>query len=241
MDDILYLVHCTPYDNYEKWDALKPSPMDIYQYPGVYFSLITKYNLHKELLYSSKYKLIFSKKLLEQQNYHINLHDYNGHINEENTFYPWTLDKLIEKLKNKKSRFMNKVIFHDPVPMKYLCMTIIHHNISWDIKQDNNNDNANDNDNYSLQSNVGLPEYPIFNDEEPDMTKIPFYCYPYEMNYNGINPLKLSSKKFYNKMAKMCNVNIHQSKIKIIEEIRTKIPFLIDNRHLLKIDEFKRK
>ena len=73
------------------------------------------------------------------------------------------------------------------------------------------------------------------------MTKIPFYCYPYEMNYNGINPLKLSSKKFYNKMAKMCNVNIHQSKIKIIEEIRTKIPFLIDNRHLLKIDEFKRK
>ena len=61
------------------------------------------------------------------------------------------------------------------------------------------------------------------------------------MNYNGINPLKLSSKKFYNKMAKMCNVNIHQSKIKIIEEIRTKIPFLIDNRHLLKIDEFKRK
>jgi hypothetical protein len=41
MDDILYLVHCTPYDKYESWDVLKPSAMDISQYPGVYFSLIT--------------------------------------------------------------------------------------------------------------------------------------------------------------------------------------------------------
>ena len=67
MDDILYLVHCTPKKDYETWDALKPSEMDIYQYPGVYFSLITKYNYDKEQLYSSKYILIFSKKLLEQQ------------------------------------------------------------------------------------------------------------------------------------------------------------------------------
>ena len=233
MDDILYLVHCTPYDKYESWDVLKPSAMDIYQYPGVYFSLITKYNIHNEMLYSSKYRLIFSKKLLEQQNYHINLQDYNGHINEENTYYPWTLDKLIEKLKDKKSNFMNEVVFHDPVPMKYLCMAIIHYNISWKVKPDA------DNDKYTFTSTISLPTYPIFNEEEPDMTKIPFLCYPYEMNYTGIDPFKLSSKKFYNKMAKMCNVNANQSKIKIIEEIRKKIPLLIDNRHLLKIEEFK--
>ena len=229
MDDILYLIHCTPNNKYETWDALKPSPMDIYQYPGVYFTLITKYNLYREILYSSKYMLIFSKKLLEQQNYHINLQDYNGHINEENTYYPWNLDKLIEKIKDKKSNFMNEVVFHDPVPMKYLCMTIIHHNISWKVKPLNDD-----------IFNIGFPEYQIFNDEEPDITKIPFLCYPYEMNYNGVDPLKLSSIEFYIKMAKMCDVNINQSKIKIIEDIREKIPFLIDNRHLLKIDEFKK-
>jgi hypothetical protein len=41
---------------------------------------------------------------------------------------------LVEKLKDKKSNFMNEVVFHDPVPMKYLCMAIIHYNISWKVK-----------------------------------------------------------------------------------------------------------
>ena len=129
---------------------------------------------------------------------------------------------------------MNEVVFHDPVPMKYLCIAIIHYKISWKVKP------TVEDDTYSINSTVSLPRYPIFNDEEPDMTKIPFLCYPYEMNYTGIDPFKLSSKKFYNKMAKMCNVNANQSKIKIIEEIRQKIPFLINNRHLLKIDAFKK-
>jgi hypothetical protein len=40
-------------------------------------------------------------------------------------------------------------------------------------------------------------------------------------------------------MGKMCGVNTNQSKIKIIEDIRDKIPYLMNNRHLLKIDEFK--
>jgi hypothetical protein len=232
MDDILYLVHCTPKKDYESWDVLKPSEMDIYQYPGVYFSLITKYNLLTEQLYYSKYMLIFSKKLLEQQNYHINLQDYNGHINEENTYYPWNLDKLIEKIKNKKSNFMNEVIFHDPIPMKYLCSVIITYDISSSVIN-------NDSSNKYFKENYLLPDFSIYTDESPDMTKIPFLCYPYEMNYNGVNPLRLSSLEFYIKMGKMCGVNTNQSKIKIIEDIRDKIPYLMNNRHLLKIDEFK--
>lgn len=235
MDDILYLVHCTSKEDYEKWDVLKPSPMDIYQYPGVYFSLITKYNLLNEKLYYSKYMLIFSKKLLEQQNYHINLQDYNGHINEENTYYPWNLDKLIEKIKDKKSNFMNEVVFHDPIPFKYLCSVIITYDISSSVI--NNDDNSM---HKYFKENYLLPNISIYTDEKPDMTKIPFLCYPYEMNYNGVDPLKLSSIEFYIKMAKMCGVNTNQSKIKIIEDIREKIPYLIDNRHLLKIDEFKK-
>jgi hypothetical protein len=232
MDDILYLVHCTPKKDYETWDALKPSEMDIYQYPGVYFSLITKYNYDKEQLYSSKYILIFSKKLLEQQNYHINIYDYNGHINENNTYYPWNLDKLIEKIKSFKSNFMNEVVFHDPIPMKYLCLALINYNISW----------------YAIpkipffkSSGIILPQYPLFNDEEPDMTKIPFYCYPYEMNYSGeVNQYPISSKKFYVKMGKMCGVNTNQTKEKIIEAIRKNIPKLYKNRQLLKLNEFKK-
>ena len=91
-----------------------------------------------------------------------------------------------------------------------------------------------------FKENYLLPNISIYTDEKPDMTKIPFLCYPYEMNYNGVDPLKLSSIEFYIKMAKMCGVNPNQSKIKIIEDIREKIPYLIDNRHLLKIDEFKK-
>ena len=186
MDDILYLVHCTA-KKYETWDELKPSEMDIYQYPGVYFSLITKYNINRELLYGSKNTLIFSKKLLEQQNYHINIYDNNGHINEYNTYYPWNLDKVVTKIKSLEKNFMNEVIFHDPVPMKYLCASLIEYNIS---------SKAFENIPIYKFNNILLPQYAIFNDEEPDMTKIPFYCYPYEMNYTGgINQQPLSSKK----------------------------------------------
>jgi len=233
MDDILYLVHCTPKSDYETWDALKTSKYDEYEFPGVYFSLITKYNLHRELLYSSKYILIFSKKLLEQQNYHINIYDYNGHINEKNTFYPWNLNKAVKKIKSLKNGFMNEVMFHDPVPMKYLCASLISYNISYkalpDIKP------------YSLQGTILLPSFPIFNDIEPDMTKKPFYCYPYEMNYTGeVNQYPLSSRKFYVKMGKMCNVNTkRKSREKIIEEIRLKIPELFKDRNLLNLNEFR--
>jgi len=244
MDDILYLVHCTNNNNYEKWNELKTSEMDVHQYPGVYFSLITKFNLNKEELYPSKYTLIFSKKLLEQRNYHINIYDYNGHINEENTYYPWNLDKAVEKIKLNQKTFMNEVIFHDPIPMKYLCASVIIYNIS-----------SEPNIKSFKHLTFLLPPYEIFNDEKPDMTKLPFYCYPYEMNYTGYcNQYPLSSIQFYIKMAKMCNININDNdngndndndngndneyKINIIEKIREKMPELYKNRHLMNIDEF---
>ena len=39
-------------------------------------------------------------------------------------------------------------------------------------------------------------------------------------------------------MGKMCGVNTNQTREKIIEEIRKKIPKLYVNRHLLKLNEF---
>jgi hypothetical protein len=134
--------------------------------------------------------LIFSKKLLKQQNYHINIQDYNGHINEENTYYPWNLDKAIDAIKSDKYKRINEVVFHDSIPMKYLCAAIISYKNSYTILSNNE----------TLTSNYLLPNFPIFNDEDPDMTKMPFYCYPYEMNYSGTDPFKISSDKFYIKM-----------------------------------------
>jgi hypothetical protein len=61
------------------------------------------------------------------------------------------------------------------------------------------------------------------------------------MNYTGeVNQYPLSSRKFYVKMGKMCNVNTkRKSREKIIEEIRLKIPELFKDRDLLKLNEFR--
>ena len=55
MDDILYLVHTAKNYN-ENWTELKITSLDEfnYQFPGVYFSLITKHNLKKETLFSNR-------------------------------------------------------------------------------------------------------------------------------------------------------------------------------------------
>lgn len=238
MDDILYLVHSS-YGYNNTWTELKISAFDIYQYPGVYFSLITKDNINSEIMYSKPY-LIFSKRLLEQKNYHINYFDNNGHINEKNTYYPWNIDKVVKKIANnsdpstKNRRHMNEVVFHDNIPMKYLCAVIYNVNISYYAIPTNKD--------LFLGSGLLLPIYPIFNDEPPDMSKIPFYCYPYEENYTGPYPYPASSKKFYKKMALMCNIDVDKNKTvkKIKEEIRAKIPELINNRQLLRIEKFKK-
>jgi len=88
MNDILYLVHTSSLYN-DKWTELKTSSLHAieHQFPGVYFSLITKDNINSEKLFENDTILIFSKKLLEQENYHINITDYNGFINEKNTYF----------------------------------------------------------------------------------------------------------------------------------------------------------
>lgn len=220
MDKVLYLIHST-YNFDMNWNELKPSKIDDvnHQFPGVYFTLITKNNLERQILYYSKNILIFSKKLLEQENYHINIKDYNGFINEKNTYYSWNLDKAINKLNNKKNT-MNEIVFHDPIPLKYLCLNISINNFN-NIKK-------------------LLPKFEIYNDEEPDKTKIPFYCIPYEDNYTGFGKYNLSSKKFYKKMAILSNVNINQTREKIIEEIKDKMLDLYNNRNKQNLIEFKK-
>ena len=197
MDDILYLIHSVdnPFNINDITDLI-PSKLENaeHQFPGVFFSIITKNNIHNEPLFSNDNILIFSKKLLEQKNYHINIRDYNGWINETNTYFSWELDKAVKIINNFHNSIGNEVVFHDSISMKYL--------ISY-IKSGSNKDLPN--------------EINSKNIEEPDMTKIPFYCIPYENNYNGIEKLKISSKEFYIKMAKMCLIENIEEKTR--EEI----------------------
>lgn len=194
------------------------------QFPGVYFSLITKYNLKYERLFPAKNCLIFSKKLLEQQNYHINFVDYNGFINESNTYFPWELDKVVKKLKSHKGDFANEVIFHDNISLDYLCLKITLNDISSNI--------ANINE-------LILPKYEMYNDTKSNKDILPFYCYAKENEYTGINPKKLSSNSFYKKMAIMCNIDTKLTRDEIIQKINEKIDELNNNREKQKIKAFK--
>ena len=186
------------------------------QFPGVYFSLITKYNLKYETLFPAKNCLIFSKKLLEQQNYHINFVDYNG--------FPWELDKVIKKLKSHKGDFTNEVIFHDNISLDYLCLKITLNDISSNI--------ANLNE-------LILPKYEMYNNTKLNKDILPFYCYAKENEYTGINPKKQSSNSFYKKMAIMCNIDTKLTREEIIEKINEKIDELNNNREKQKLKAFK--
>uniref|UniRef100_A0A6C0E374 Uncharacterized protein n=1 Tax=viral metagenome TaxID=1070528 RepID=A0A6C0E374_9ZZZZ len=137
-NDILYLIHITKDKNTENWKQVNSNQEDASQYPGAYFTLITKDNRLTEQLYAGNYCLIFSRNLLKKTNYHINVTDNNGFITENNTYFPENLKEAVEKIKENSSlcgideenswksndKCMNEVVFHDAVSMDYLCMTI---------------------------------------------------------------------------------------------------------------------
>jgi len=220
MEDIYYLVHATDDRECLNWTELRTSKFNTnHQFPGVYFSLITKDNIEKESIYYGKYILIFSKNLLYQKNYHINLVDYNGIITEKNTYYPWMLHQFISKNKELCAdgrSTMNEIVFHDNIDMKYCCCVNIR--------------NKNDED-------YLLPKMQFENNTLPDMTKIPFFCFPFEHIYTGCNPLPKSSIEWYITMSKIANIDdtaetaeATETADTIIEKIKGKAEYLYNNR-----------
>ena len=236
-DDIYYLLHKT--NNYnEDWKELKTSDIDNSddQFPGVYLTLITKDNINSERLYPGKYGLIFSRKLLNQKNYHININDNNGMITETETYYPWNIDKALDKIKNSTEKTtMNEVVFHDPISMKYFCDVI-------KFKSAEELANLSDEDFDYYRPNSLLPEIIMENDFEPDMTKEPFYCYPQD-NYTGDDKTSSSSKDFLETMAKVCNIDTNTYKTlnekELFGEIKKKIPHLYSKRNEQNIQALK--
>jgi hypothetical protein len=223
-ESILYLVHVTK-NGYKDatgkivWTQIRASGTD--QYPGAYFTLITKENRLTEELYSGPNCLIFSRNLLKQFNYHINVSDNNGFISEGNTYFPWNLEEAVEKIKENSSlpldedninyQRMNEVVFHDSVPMEYLCMDLPN------------------------KGNKFLPDYPIKNDVKPNMSLLPFYCFAQPEENNRLT----SSPTFFKKIAEFCNIDKSLSKDEIIEKIQENIPFLESHRDKQNIEMLK--
>jgi hypothetical protein len=221
MENILYLVHTTN-DYNEDWEELRTADVEDYenQFPGVFMTIVTKQNVHTVDLYpDNKQILIFSRRLMEQHNYHINIRDYNGYISETNTYFPWNLSEAVDIINENRHVIGNEVIFHDSIPMKYLCLVI--DNIA------------------SIPNNQILPNIPIENKVEPDTNKEPFYCYPLEKNYTGIDPFPESSREFFVNMAKTCNVDPNLPTDDIITQIKDKIPYLYENRNQQNIKVLK--
>ena len=222
MEDIYYLIHTTNNPDCINWTELRTAQFNTDdQFPGVYLTIITKDNINKEFIYPGKYIIILSKKLLLQQNYHMNLRDHNGIVSEKNTFFPWNLDNFISKnnqlLSSDERRPENEIVFHDNIDMKYCCAIISI------LKKDTN-----------IKINNFLPKLSIENEEEPDMTKHPFLCYPFEDIYTGINEMSTSSNKWFEMMSKVCKVNIdetHNTTEDIIRNIKDKAIELYNNRH----------
>jgi hypothetical protein len=233
MKNIYYLIHTTNYYN-KDWTELQTSSIDNWQdqFPGAYLTLITKDNIDSERLFTGKYVLIFSYELLNQKNYHINIRDYNGLITEKNTYYPWNLNKAVEEIKNSTSTCRcNEVVFHDPISMKYLCKVIKRPSLL-DLSDE-------EYEKHFSNPNSFLPKEPIKNIIKPDMSKEPFYCYPLEDDYSGIEPEPPGSDDFFKTMAKVCNIDKKIDKKKIIEEIKKKIPDLYSNRKEQNIQALK--
>ena len=215
MEDIYYLIHSTNNPECASWDELKTGYFNTDdQFPGVYMSVITKDNIDSESIYPGKYLMIFPKILLNQNNYHINARDYNGIITEKNTYYPWNLREFLDC---KDNHSMNEIIFHDNIDIKY-CLGII---------------NATEADYKSILPKTSLDSPEL----QPNISYLPFFCYPFESMYSGINPLPPSSKEWYIMMSKMADIAIDDiaSIDDIREKIREKSEYLYMNRYKQKI------
>lgn len=239
LTDIYYLIHITDKDptTFERLLSKPCNEPDNGQFPGVYFTLITKDNIDTESYFPGKYCCIFSKKLLLQKNYHINIVDNNGVITEKNTYYPWNITRAVERINHNAQHStsmyerMNEVVFHDSVDMKYCCKIITESsNLSELLKF------------YKKGGIPGhLPRRAMTTAEPPDMTKLPFYCYTRDTPYFGTIRVPNSSLRWYKMMTRVAGIDDSRCKTKVacIEEINKRRKSLCKNRDKQNIEILK--
>ena len=217
-NDILYLVHSTNTDP-NKIKYIKIKNIDIRdEYPGIYLSLVTKQNYKNINIYPGKYKIILSRKLLLQNNYHININDANGNITKNNTYFPYQINKIYKKISG-----LNEIIFHNNINMKYCCKIIEKPNIN----------NINEYMKY-INNNYNLPNNIIENNIKPNMRFLPNYIYANELNYTGKTKIE-KSLKWSKIKAKMTNIkNINNNIKKLNENIMNVSEYYNKNRKNIK-------
>ncbi len=119
-----------------KYEGVLSITMDKYnnndfnsEFPGIFMNYITDTNISKPIGNSEPIiLLVFSKKLLEQKNYHLNIIDNNGLFSENITYFSFNLDKMpnqsdvIKFYKNIYGNFPgNEIVFHDKISLSALC------------------------------------------------------------------------------------------------------------------------
>lgn len=233
MDRALYLVRVITNDVYKNLLALPPHKrfltstlgyMPLLEFPGVYFTLVTQNTLllASYTLYPGDVALILSKRLLEQRNYHFNINDDCGHLSDKNTVFSWQLsrflknDGLVKSIDELDDDYVgNEVVFHDPVPWRYVVGVIPKYKLSEDE----------------------IPSTPFVTDAEPDMTLKPFFVHP-------PRNLHLVSLKFMRALASTVDpvrAQTMQTKSEIAEFLRTCTDIYYDQskRAVLKLNSLK--
>lgn len=215
--DFLYVAHSLSSRAWERVQREKvlitPQVEWIHQFPGVYMSLVTKHNVSFEQFYEGNVLLLFSRRLLEQKNYHVNYIDHNGIITRK-TVYPWNLNKFLEYEKKYENIIGNEITFHDKIDLKYLCKVI-------DMSKTKNV--------HSL-----LPKSQLENNKSPDLSKLPFLGYvdtriytgrKFEFYNNSVSPAWLRA------MAQVAGVNHDGTNEQIWKRIAERRDYLHTHRN----------
>jgi len=90
------------------------------QFPGVFMMIIPDNFKAQQWMDEEMSIILFPIKLLEQNNYHINLVDQMGLINSL-TIFPWTVHDNFNIIKEISKHENNEVVFHDDVNMDLAC------------------------------------------------------------------------------------------------------------------------
>jgi len=187
------------------------------EFPGIYLSYITDNDLKSNIMYWGNVQLVFSKKLLEQKNYHINIVDNNGRISENITYFHSNLDKM-PKMKDVEKFYKdihdsypgNEIVFHDKVSLSSLCEIWVRNKKNYNILMEKLPEKYKElvkiKRKYSKR--VNCPK-----NIELDKKSLPFLLsldyrrstyadelYPYKTK-------KISSKTFFKKMAMLANIS----------------------------------
>lgn len=224
---MIEIIHGTGYENYLKiknsgYLRISGTIDKPDQFPGVYTTLRTEINKNNERLYPASVRLYLNPILLKQKNWHFNLYDQNGVINE-NTYFPWNindilpyLDKTIDFSKKEKGDYNgNELIFHDNIPFNYIIKIEIYEN---DINEQGIYQKN------KIKETINLNNLNIL----PNLSLLPFYIYYLGDNRFGSNNIffpfknkKKSSFNFFKIVASITDEDVSQCKT--VNEIENKM------------------